>query len=88
MRASKGKTQTTSTLRKELKMSDDSNVTITITQNGQTIFTQTSAAKVFSTGKRGYGAQGRTMLPDGTPLMVSCNLVVPKSAKGEVNHKG
>lgn len=69
-------------------MASDS-VTITITQNGQTIFTQTSAERTFSTGKRGYSAQGRTVLPgDGSPLMVSCNLVVPKSGPGEVNHKG
>lgn len=64
-------------------------ITITITDgNGQTLFTQTSAERTFKSGKRGYGAQGRTMLPDGTPLLVSANLVVPKSGPGEKNHKG
>jgi hypothetical protein len=69
-------------------MAKPSVVTVTITHDGQTIFTQTSEERTFSTGKRGYSAQGRTMLPGGDPLMISCNLVVPKSAKGEKNYRG
>jgi hypothetical protein len=57
------------------------NLKITVEQDGQVIYTTVSPERTFSSGKKGFGAYGKTMLPDGTPLQVSCNFVIPKSEK-------
>ena len=54
-------------------------VTLTISANGQTIATVPAALRTFSSGKKGYGVYGKTMLPNGEQIQMSVNLVIPHS---------
>ena len=58
-------------------------VRITIEADGQVIYTGVAPKRTFSTGNKGFGAYGRTMLPDGEQCQLSMNLTVlkPKAAK-------
>ncbi len=54
-------------------------VTIVIQANGTTLYTSPAMLRTFSSGKRGYGAYGKTMLPNGEQLQLSVNLTIPHS---------
>jgi hypothetical protein len=55
------------------------NIKLTVEHDGQVIYTSVCPERKFTSGKKGFGAYGKTMLPDGTALQVSCNFVIPKS---------
>ena len=57
-------------------------LTITITTDaGQTIAVMQAPRRTFASGREGYGAYGRTLLPDGEALQMSLNLTVPGKGK-------
>lgn len=58
-------------------------VRVTVEADGQVIYTGVCPRRTFSSGNAGFGAYGRTMLPDGTQLQMSANLVElkPKASK-------
>jgi len=59
-------------------------LTITVTTpDGQTVAVLQAPRRTFASGRDGYGAYGRTILPGGEALQMSLNLTVPgaKSAK-------
>jgi hypothetical protein len=60
-------------------------VKITVEADGQVIYTGVAPRRTFSGPKKneGFGAYGRTMLPNGEQLQMSCNLIVlrAKAAK-------
>lgn len=56
-------------------------VTIEVKAGGSVIAVFTAPLRTFASGKKGYGAYGKTMLADGTALQASINLVIPHSEK-------
>lgn len=46
------------------------------TPDGKVLETFTAHLRTFSTGSRGYGANGKVALPDGNRLQASCNLTI------------
>lgn len=54
-------------------------VVIEVKAGGAVIAVFTAPLRTFASGKKGYGAYGKTMLPDGTALQASINLVIPHS---------
>ena len=49
---------------------------------GQTIAVQTAPYRTFASGKHGFGAYGKTMLPDGRALQLSLNTIVIEKTAG------
>jgi hypothetical protein len=62
-----------------IKGARPAHVTITIQADGNTIASQTAMLRQFSSGKKGYGLYGKATLPNGEPIQMSVNLVVPHS---------
>lgn len=54
-------------------------VTITIQADGATIASQSALLREFSSHKKGYGLYGKATLPNGEPVQMSVNLVIPHS---------
>lgn len=57
-------------------------ITFKIEREGSLVALLPAPARTFTSGKAGFGAYGKTMLPDGRTLQLSLNAVVisPKRA--------
>jgi hypothetical protein len=68
-----------------VNMSKTMMLTITIaTADGHVIAVMQAPRRTFKSQREGYGAYGRTLLPDGEALQMSLNLTVPgKVAQAE-----
>lgn len=51
-------------------------VTFKIEQDGAVVAILPAPLRTFSSGKTGFGAYGKTMLPDGRTLQLSINAVI------------